>query len=277
MRIVAAVSLAAALALPAAAAAHPTVSPSSVSTHLGNADRAITRVVTLVRAHRDAAAVVAFARNRAQMRRARSEARTLAGRDPLAGATALAALAAQQDRAAEVLSVLIAQAGQTMQVPVAKAAAGSFKSRGETAATLTGLAGELPVATQQTIASALALLFADDKADAQTLAGAVGDGTVTDLAKPWIEFAIAQMTAGLQTATSALGTLVPLLPAVAQPQVQAALDQVGAVLTQVTGLLRGLFGAAPVSGAAPAGATTSGLLLPFKLPLLSGLPLPFLH
>ena len=257
------------LLFPVTASAHERSSVKSVNAHVKAADQALDRVAELVGDNDQAAAAVAFARNRVEMRRAQAEAVRVKGRDTAAGARALRAVAAQNDVNAETFAGLIEDASGAAQLAVAKGASASVKGRDTALAQLTSLSGRLPAAARPGIARAITAVTGDGQQDIETLKRALESPDVPAEVKPWIEFAIAQITAGLGTATSQLESLLPQLPAAAQGPVQSALDRVNGILGMVTGILQGIFG-----GGAAGAPALDGLPIPSGLPIPGGIRIP---
>lgn len=277
IRTLVGVAAACSLAVPATALSHERSSPRSVGAHLARADASLERVAELVGDRDQAAAAVAFARNRSEMRRAQAEATRAARSGTSRGARALAAVARRQDAGAETLVALVPAATGGLEVDLAKAAASNLKGRDRAFAQLAALAGRLPAAAQQGIARAMARVVHDGEDDVAAAGEAIESGAVGEVAKPWLELAIARMTAGIATAASQLEALLPGLPAVAQGPVQQALDRVRSVVGAVTGILQGIFGGGSDAGS-PAGGglpVPSGLPIPEGLPIPKGLPIPF--
>lgn len=224
----------AALLFPATAGAHQRSSVKSVDAHVTAADQALDRVAELVRDNDQATAAVAFARNRV---------------DAAARARALRAVAAQP--------------------AVAKGASASVKGRDAAPAQLASLSGRLPAAARPGIARAIAAVTGDGQQDIETLTRALESPDVAAEVKPWIEFAIAQVTAGLGAATSQLESLLAQLPAAAQGPVRSALDRVNGVVGMVTGILQGILG-----GGAAGAAALDGLPIPSGLPIPGAIRIP---
>lgn len=269
-KILTGLAAAVALALPASAGAHERASVKSVKTHLAQADQALQQVTALVAEHDQAAAAVAFARNRLEMRRAQAE--TARVKASGKAAAALQAVARQQDTNSEAFVGLVDDATGDMQVQVAKGAAASVKGRDKAIAQLSALAERLPEPARAAIARAMSAVLDDAADDAEAISETLASPDVSELAKPWLQLAIAQATAGITTAMTQLQGLLPLLPAPAQAPVQQALDTVTGVLGMVNGILEGIFGGAGDSSGPP---VPAGLPVPGKLPIPHGLPIPF--
>jgi hypothetical protein len=273
-RFLAGLTAFAALAVPAQASAHDRASARTVDSHLARATQALDEVAARVAADDQAAAAVAFARNRLEMRRAQAETARLKG---TRAARALQALVRRQDANAETFVALAAPATGAAELAVAKGAAASVKGRDRALAELAALAGRLPAPAREAIARAMTAVAQDSEADVEAIAASIDSAAVSDAAKPWLGLALAQATAGIGTAIGQLEALLPQLPAAAQGPVQQALDRVRGVLDMVGGILQSIFGGG--AGDAP----TTGLPIPggvpipdlSKLPIPGGLPIPF--
>ncbi len=276
-RFLAGLTVVAALAVPAQAAAHDRASVAGVDAHLDRAAHALDEVAARVAANDQAAAAVAFARNRVEMRRAQAETTRVTRKSAVRGARALQALVRRQDANAESFVALAQPATGTVELQVVKGAAASVKGRDRALAELAALAGRLPAPALEAIARAMTAVAQGSEEDVEAIAAGIESAAVSEAAKPWLALALAQATAGVGTAIAQLESLLPQLPAAAQGPVSQAIERVRGVLGMVGGILQGLFGGA--AGDAP----TSGLPVPggvpipdlSKLPIPGGLPIPF--
>ena len=277
-RFLAGLTAAAALAVPAQAIAHERASVGSVNAHLDRASQALDQVAARVAGQDQAAAAVAFARNRVEMRRAQAEAGRVKRRSASRGARALRALAEHQDGNAEAFVALAEPATGAIELQVAKAAAASVKGRDRALAELADLAGRLPAPAREAIAIAMAAMAQDSGAEVEAIAAGIESSAVSDAAKAWLGMALAQATAGIDTAIAQLEALIPQLPAAAQGPVQQALETVQGVLDMVGGILQGLLGGAQEGGPGSGLPLPAGVPIPDLgqlLPMLGGLPIPF--
>lgn len=267
-KLIAAGAALAVFAAPAAAGAHGKATPQSVKTHVRSAHAALDVVASLVRDHEDAAAAIAFARNRRDTLAAQREARALAARAPRAGVAALKTVAALTDEQGGIYADLVDEASGTLQVSLAKGAAASVKGRDRAVAQLTALAGTLPPAAAQGIARAIAAVLSDGAQEAEDLSTAAAAPQVSTHAQAWLQLASEQSAAGMNTAVGKLRELLPTLPAAAQPHVEQAIDRIAGVMEMVQGILNGIFGDG--SGSGSTSPIPSGL--PVTPPIPSGIP-----
>lgn len=258
------ITAAAALALPAGAGAHAKPSTQSVGAHVRSADQALTMVADLVADHDAAAAAIEMVRNRRQTQAAAREAARLRG--SRASATGLRLVARQRNANAEAYAELVDELTGDTQTAMARAIGDNLNARETALAKLTTLLPSLPAAAQPGMAKAIASLSGNGSDEVDDIEAAMQSGRIPEVAKPYLEKALATATGAISTGLARLQGLVSGLPTAAQGPVQSAIDRIG-------GILNGIFGGGTTTAAAP-GETTSGLPIPSALPIPSGLPIP---
>ncbi|MDQ3720419.1 MAG: hypothetical protein M3350_06510 [Actinomycetota bacterium] len=260
-------ALVAAMALPVTAEAHQSASPKTVAKHVRSADRALGIVETLVERNSDAKAAVRLAKMRRDLRAADRESATLRrrARSPRAkgrAASATVKVARQHNEAAEVLAVIVDEAGGRPQVDIAATIDSELRGREKAISVLTKLLNRLPESAKPGIARAIAQLSSDGLDEVSSLTEALQGATLSPQAREKVQDALERATRAIDTAIDRLSSVVGLVPEQARPYVEQAIGRVTEQLTMVKGILAGLFSGSP----APGGGAS--------LPIPIGLPVP---
>lgn len=227
------VAATAALAMPAAASAHETASAQSVRAHVRSADQALTRITRLVERDRDAAAAAQMVRNRRETQAATREAGRL--RDREARATALRLVAGQHDENVETYAGLVDDVTGDMQTGMARAIGAGVSGRETALGTLTRLMPKLPASAQRAMANAITALSSTGQDEVLDIGTAMGSGQLSDVARSYLEKALAKASTAMTAGLERLQDVVAVLPSAAQGSVRDAIDRVTELLQRGPG------------------------------------------
>ncbi len=258
-RLAAGALMATLVAVPATAEAKPV---SKVRTQVSAADKSLDRVVSLAQRNRDTAAARELRNYRRHLRAAEGQLRRLSGSTgTVAGAKSygrsVRMVGSVANECADSLSLIVVEVGGDPQVAIAKAIRACIVTRERIIEALTQLLDEVPVEARPYLAKVIALLSSDGQDEVQAITGALGTPALpTDVAAILTQ-ALELATGAINNAIVRLQGIVGMLPASAQPIVQAALALVTDQLTMVTALVRDLF--TGLLGGGTTGTGTGGL------------------
>lgn len=227
-------------AAPAGASMRPSMASVVHELHVANVALAHVRPGHSVASRR------ALARNRAASRAAARQAvrlRRVAGAATAARAFAL--VAGQYDRDVRVYTTLVRVSSGSLQLALAQALALAVAARGQALGLLKQLTSLVPGA----ITGVTVGMIGSGETEVSSLAGLVNGGGLPTQIQGLIAQALTTATGLLDGALGQIKSIIPTLPAQAQPIVTAALGQVTsalglvtATLGQATQLISGVFG-----------------------------------
>ncbi len=294
---------AAALALPASAAAHSDPSLGSARAHAERADKHLDRALSQLEANRDRAAERSYDRARLELRRGEADAKRLrraadTGVERSRAARAYWAVGDQADENIEILVEMLDEARGRFEEEVAGVIDRDLHARDRAIGIITALIESgVNENAMGGLTAALASLTSERAGEIEAMARALTSGDVGSRAEDEVEDAIedavedqgaaaerlAELLAGDQVPEQGKRGLAIALAAVNGERVDVAqtLDGLGegmpaGVREQVSAILQEVRDrtGAPIPTLGSGGAPTGGLPIPQGLPIPGGLPIP---
>ena len=269
-------TVAAIAAVPATASASTAsdVTKTSVTTvqaNVKNAKAAVKKLKKAVRAGKSTIAKRELKMARSQTAAASRTARRMANRAVTEDGAAVAAQAltiagTQYDTLLEVLTALVDDG--PAQSLIAGAIQPTIAGKTQVLNALNGLLDEVPAEVQPMVASIIASLGAGDATEVVNLDNALNIGTLPETITGLVSTCLAAATQAIEMAMNMVQGILPMLPTEAQAPLGAILTQVTglvgtlvpSVLSTVTGLIDSIISSLPfVGGSASASVSTGGL------------------
>lgn len=250
---VAAAAMAAALALPAGAAAHSNPSVVSVRGHDQRAEQALDRALELLKDDRARAAREAFARARRELRRAEGDARRLRRAAESVGANTTAARAYWSfgDQVRENVAVLVEMLGEasgSFERDISEALADDVHERERAIRFLAGFLDEgVRAASIDGLISAIGSLAGSREGELAAIVGLLGDEALHGDVEKVVADAMREIVEGQEIAVGRLAGLLDsgAIPAEARQSLAIAIGAVNAARVAVGEMLGGLEGVVP--------------------------------
>ena len=268
-------TVAAIAAVPATASASTAsdVTKTSVTTvqaNVKNAKAAVKKLKKAVRAGKSTVAKRELKMARSQTAAASRTARRMANRAVTEDGAAVAAQAltiagTQYDMLLEVLTSLVDDG--PAQSLIAGAIQPTIAGKTQILNALNALLPEVPAEVQPMIASIIASLGAGDATEVVNLDNALNIGTLPETITGLVSTCLAAATQAIEMAMSMVQGILPMLPTEAQAPLGAILTQVTglvgtlvpSVLSTVTGLIDSIISSLPIVGGGSATGATAGL------------------
>lgn len=224
--------------IPAAAGAAPGVPSDTVKAHTARADAALDRASALFARGKDAQAMAAFGRSRAEAAKAAAGARKLVrtAKTPAERASAAGALrlvAVGQDERIPTIAGLLEPAGAAAETVIARALAADTAGRDTAIATLRGLLQRgLPAQAQAGIGRAIVALSTDRQDQIGEQAELAASEDVSPRSAASLARTIDRSLRGQARAAATLTALKDRLPAAARPGLERALGTIAGEQTE---------------------------------------------